>query len=98
MEILIILQKRLNVMANVLQKPLVKLFNEFYMETKEGAELAGSVQGTGDVKYHIGTSADRVLPSGKKVLFFYFFIYYQFSTKFKFFNLLKLFIYFIYLK
>jgi len=46
---------RLNVLANIMKKPYTQIFAEF-----EG--LAGnpdSVQGSGDVKYHLGTSADR---------------------------------------
>lgn len=48
---------RLSVMANTLGKPLPLMFNEFDMHK---AELAASVQGTGDVKYHLGASSDRV--------------------------------------
>jgi len=47
---------RLSVMANTLGKPLPLMFNEFDMHK---AELAASVQGTGDVKYHLGASSDR---------------------------------------
>ncbi len=46
---------RLNVLANIMKKPYMQIFAEF-----EG--LGGkpeSVQGSGDVKYHLGTSADR---------------------------------------
>ena len=46
---------RLNVLAHVLNKPYAAIFSEF-----RGAHYgAGDVQGSGDVKYHLGTSADR---------------------------------------
>ncbi|KQS73316.1 alpha-ketoglutarate decarboxylase [Modestobacter sp. Leaf380] len=40
---------RLNVLANVLNKPYSKIFGEF-----EGNIDPGTVQGSGDVKYHLG--------------------------------------------
>jgi 2-oxoglutarate decarboxylase len=42
---------RLNVLANVLGKSYAKIFGEF-----EGNMDPGSVQGSGDVKYHLGAS------------------------------------------
>lgn len=53
---------RLNVLANVMQKPLSHMLAEF-----EGRPLASELQGYGDVKYHSGYSADYVSPKGKKV-------------------------------
>lgn len=53
---------RLNVLANVMQKPFRAIFHEF----QGGATHAGDVQGSGDVKYHLGTSADRTF-DGKPV-------------------------------
>ena len=50
---------RLNVMANIMGKPLEQLFSEFQIDTPQGKELSESVQGSGDVKYHLGTSNDR---------------------------------------
>ncbi len=44
---------RLNVLVNILDKPYAAVFNEF-----EG-NLPESVAGDGDVKYHLGFSADR---------------------------------------
>ncbi|MGE3934439.1 MAG: 2-oxoglutarate dehydrogenase E1 component, partial [Rhodospirillaceae bacterium] len=44
---------RLNVLANFMSKPFAQIFTEF-----QGADLS-EVQGSGDVKYHLGTSADR---------------------------------------
>ncbi|WND01642.1 2-oxoglutarate dehydrogenase E1 component [Temperatibacter marinus] len=46
---------RLNVLANVMAKPYRAMFNEF----AGGASKPDDVQGSGDVKYHLGTSADR---------------------------------------
>ncbi|RIK93654.1 MAG: 2-oxoglutarate dehydrogenase E1 component [Proteobacteria bacterium] len=46
---------RLNVLANVLQKPFRAIFHEFH----GGSAHPEDVQGSGDVKYHLGTSADR---------------------------------------
>ena len=46
---------RLNVLTQVLQKPHRALFHEF----KGGAFYPEEVEGSGDVKYHLGASADR---------------------------------------
>ncbi len=47
---------RLNVLANIMCKPYVAVFAEF-----QGSPASPEdVQGSGDVKYHLGTSADRV--------------------------------------
>ncbi|MEE8310717.1 MAG: 2-oxoglutarate dehydrogenase E1 component, partial [Candidatus Binatia bacterium] len=53
---------RLNVMANVLGKPYDQIFAEF-----EGSFLPASVQGDGDVKYHLGYARDHVTRTGKKL-------------------------------
>ncbi len=46
---------RLNILANVMNKPLAAIFSEF-----QGSSFKpDDVQGSGDVKYHLGTSADR---------------------------------------
>jgi 2-oxoglutarate dehydrogenase E1 component len=46
---------RLNVLTNVMGKPFAALFSEF-----QGNPAAPEdVQGSGDVKYHLGTSSDR---------------------------------------
>ena len=47
---------RLNVLANVMHKPYVAIFSEFQGTASKPEE----VQGSGDVKYHLGTSTDRV--------------------------------------
>lgn len=53
---------RLNVLTNILSKPYQALFSEF-----QGANpYPDQVQGSGDVKYHLGTSTDRVF-NGHKV-------------------------------
>ncbi|MQX35795.1 2-oxoglutarate dehydrogenase E1 component [Roseospira navarrensis] len=46
---------RLNILTNVLHKPLEAVFSEFEGNSANPED----VQGSGDVKYHLGTSADR---------------------------------------
>ncbi|MFM7777760.1 MAG: thiamine pyrophosphate-dependent enzyme, partial [Alphaproteobacteria bacterium] len=45
---------RLNMLVNVVKKPYTKVFSEF----KGIALTSDDVQGSGDVKYHLGTSTD----------------------------------------
>ena len=52
---------RLNVLANVAGKSYGQIFQEF-----EGHYQENSVQGSGDVKYHLGTYGDFVTESGDK--------------------------------
>jgi len=47
---------RLNVLANVMAKPFTAIFSEF----QGGSANPDDISGSGDVKYHLGTSADRV--------------------------------------
>jgi len=53
---------RLTVLANVMNKPFSAIFSEF----QGTAATPEDVQGSGDVKYHLGTSADREF-DGKQV-------------------------------
>lgn len=46
---------RLNLLANILQKPLEAIFSEFL----GNSNTPDNIQGDGDVKYHVGTSSDR---------------------------------------
>ncbi|MDA9708476.1 2-oxoglutarate dehydrogenase E1 component [Alphaproteobacteria bacterium] len=46
---------RLNVLANFMKKPFSAIFSEF----QGNASNPDDVQGSGDVKYHLGTSSDR---------------------------------------
>ena len=46
---------RLNVLANVMAKPYRAIFNEF----QGGSFKPEDVEGSGDVKYHLGASSDR---------------------------------------
>ncbi|HYM01693.1 MAG TPA: 2-oxoglutarate dehydrogenase E1 component [Stellaceae bacterium] len=46
---------RLNVLTNVMGKPFAALFSEFQGNPANPSD----VQGSGDVKYHLGTSSDR---------------------------------------
>ena len=58
---------RLNVLANVVRKPVEIIFAEFRgtvpLEDKEKNWHANS----GDVKYHMGTSFTRTYPDGKQM-------------------------------
>jgi 2-oxoglutarate dehydrogenase E1 component len=59
---------RLNVLANVMRKPMPLIFKEFqgnHYDVKDYMESAFSY--SSDVKYHLGTSADHVYPDGRKV-------------------------------
>ena len=53
---------RLNVLANVMGKPFQAIFHEF----KGGSSRPEDIGGSGDVKYHLGSSSDRVF-DGKTV-------------------------------
>ena len=46
---------RLNVLVNVMHKPFTAIFSEF----QGNSPNPDDVEGSGDVKYHLGTSADR---------------------------------------
>ena len=46
---------RLNVLSNVMHKPHRAIFHEF----KGGSASPSDVEGSGDVKYHLGASSDR---------------------------------------
>jgi 2-oxoglutarate dehydrogenase E1 component len=46
---------RLNVLANVMAKPYRQIFHEF----QGGGAKPSDVEGSGDVKYHLGASSDR---------------------------------------
>ncbi|HTM77327.1 MAG TPA: 2-oxoglutarate dehydrogenase E1 component, partial [Devosia sp.] len=52
---------RLNVLTQVMQKPHRALFHEF----KGGAFYPEDVEGSGDVKYHLGASSDRAFDGNK---------------------------------
>jgi len=53
---------RLNVLANVMSKPFQAIFHEF----QGGQTRPDDVMGSGDVKYHLGSSSDRIF-DGKSV-------------------------------
>jgi 2-oxoglutarate decarboxylase len=53
---------RLNVLANMMGKPLEKIFNEF-----EGKIDPESYQGSGDVKYHLGAKGTYVAGDGSSL-------------------------------
>jgi 2-oxoglutarate decarboxylase len=54
---------RLNVLANIIGKPLGQIFSEF-----EGNIDPASTQGSGDVKYHLGASGIHRAPTGREVV------------------------------
>lgn len=56
---------RLNVLANVVRKPMTQIFCEFSGVPANAGE--GEYHGSGDVKYHLGTSFSRPTTSGKRV-------------------------------
>ena len=53
---------RLNVLANFMGKPFEAIFSEFQGNSSQPE----NIQGAGDVKYHLGTSSDRIF-DGKNV-------------------------------
>ncbi len=53
---------RLNVLANILRKPVEMILSEF-----EGTGLPVDVMGDGDVKYHLGYSRDYPARNGRRV-------------------------------
>jgi 2-oxoglutarate dehydrogenase E1 component len=53
---------RLNVLTNILCKSYGKIFGEF-----EGNVDPDTVQGSGDVKYHLGTSGRHTSPDGNEI-------------------------------
>ena len=53
---------RLNVLANILHKPYQEIFAEF-----EDNFLPNSIDGDGDVKYHLGFAAEYVTSAGERV-------------------------------
>ncbi|KAK9741391.1 hypothetical protein RND81_03G102100 [Saponaria officinalis] len=59
---------RLNVLSNVLRKPLRQIFKEFSSGSKPVLENEPYI-GTGDVKYHLGTSCDRPTLTGQGVVY-----------------------------
>jgi 2-oxoglutarate dehydrogenase E1 component len=53
---------RLNVLANLMGKPLQAIFSEF----QGGASTPDEIQGSGDVMYHLGASSDREI-DGRRI-------------------------------
>jgi len=53
---------RLNILANIIGKPLGQIFSEF-----EGNIDPSSTQGSGDVKYHLGATGTYETPSGREI-------------------------------
>ena len=60
---------RMNVLGNVVRKPLEQIFNEFqgkFPGNSENAMLEDSAM-SGDVKYHLGTTFTKTYPDGQKL-------------------------------
>lgn len=53
---------RLNVLANILNKPYEVIFSEF-----EGNIDPNTMQGSGDVKYHLGATGTHVAPDAREI-------------------------------
>ena len=53
---------RLNILGNVVRKPFEQIFNEFKGKLPSPDE---SVDFSGDVKYHLGTTFTKTYPNGK---------------------------------
>ena len=53
---------RLNILLNIMQKPANAIFSEF-----EGHMDPDTIQGSGDVKYHLGSSSTRTAYSGETI-------------------------------
>eukprot|EP01039_Chlorochromonas_danica_P007954 gene7954-8774_t len=59
---------RLNVLANVMRKPMPQIFKEFEGTHYDLDEyLKHDWSSSGDVKYHLGTSMERSYPDGRRV-------------------------------
>jgi 2-oxoglutarate dehydrogenase E1 component len=63
---------RLSVLVNVIRKPMEQLLREFQgthvdMQKYNEKMSSGDWSGSGDVKYHLGTSFDRTYPDGRAV-------------------------------
>ncbi|TAE82818.1 MAG: 2-oxoglutarate dehydrogenase E1 component [Alphaproteobacteria bacterium] len=54
---------RMNVLTNIMKKPYVEMFSLFH----GNADFPEWVNSSGDVKYHIGVSADRPMPHDKSL-------------------------------
>ena len=52
---------RLNVLANIVGKPVEQILAQFEMQDPD------SIQGSGDVKYHLGASGVRSYPNGRQI-------------------------------
>lgn len=61
---------RLNVLANVMRKPMTTIFSEFqgtHYDVKDHTKTLEDWGSAGDVKYHLGSSMDRTYPDGRKI-------------------------------
>ena len=56
---------RINVLGNVVRKPLEQIFQEFQGRVPESEQAVEDWTNSGDVKYHLGTSFTKTYPNGK---------------------------------
>lgn len=61
---------RLNILANVMRKPMQMIFSEFlglHYSVEDHTKSNENWGIAGDVKYHLGSSMDRTYPDGRKI-------------------------------
>jgi 2-oxoglutarate dehydrogenase E1 component len=61
---------RLNILANVMRKPMPLIFSEFmgtHYDVEDHVKSNLDWGMSGDVKYHLGSSMDRTYPDGRKI-------------------------------
>lgn len=61
---------RLNVLANVMRKPMPLIFSEFqgtHYDLQAHSKTNQNWGMSGDVKYHLGSSMDRTYPDGRRI-------------------------------
>jgi 2-oxoglutarate dehydrogenase E1 component len=58
---------RMNVLGNVVRKPLEQIFNEFQGKHPSKENIVEDTGLSGDVKYHLGTSFTKSYPNGHRL-------------------------------
>lgn len=61
---------RLNILANVMRKPMPLIFAEFqgkHYDVDNHSKTGKGLGISGDVKYHLGSSMDRTYPDGRRI-------------------------------
>ena len=59
----------MNVLGNVVRKPLEQIFNEFQgkLPSDQSPESMSEFANSGDVKYHLGTTFTKHYPDGRQL-------------------------------